>query len=152
MKYGILFMCIYLMSATGAWCSEPLKEKPVLLLTAQEAALEEEKIFGFSSSLPNDGPIIKIVQPTLDRDLHNPFRLTVQFIPRGGREVNLGSLKVEALKIINLDITSRLLPYAKKDGIKMDNVEIPSGRHNIRITIQDMSGRTTQEVFRVNVL
>lgn len=113
--------------------------------------MAEEKVFGFSASLPHEGPVIKVLQPSLDSELHNPFKLHVRFVPRDGADVNLNTLKVEALKIINVNITARLLPYATKDGIKMDKVEIPSGRHRIRVSLKDTSGRETQEVFAINV-
>jgi len=152
MRFIIMSLLSFLLLNSGAWCAGGPAEKPVVLLTEEEAAMGEEKVFGFSSSLPKDGPIIKVLQPKVDSDLHTPFKLHVRFIPKEGSEVNLASLKVEALKIVNVNITPRLLPYAAKDGIKMDNVTIPSGRHRIRVTILDTLGRETQEIFAIHVI
>lgn len=152
MKLRILSSVAVLVLASNSWCADISDEKPVSLLTEQEATMAEEKAFGFAEALPKNGPIIKILLPKLDSDLHSPFKLHVRFIPKEGSEVNLASLKVEALKIVNVNITPRLLPYAAKDGIKMDNVTIPSGRHRIRVTILDTLGRKTQEIFAIHVI
>jgi hypothetical protein len=72
-------------------------------------------------------------------------------VPQEGRKVDLAGLKVECLKIITIDLTDRVRPYTKVNGIVMNEVSIPSGKHKIRVTIADDLGGVTQETFLVKV-
>lgn len=152
MRFFLLTLLLLIIQTGTGLCADVVVDKPVSLLTEEEAALAEGKVLGFAEVLPKNGPSIKVLLPKLDSDLHTPFKLHVQFIPREGSEVDLSTLKVEALKIINVNITARLLPYTSNDGIKMNHVTIPSGKHRIRVTILDTLGRETQEIFAIRVI
>ena len=126
---------------------------PVLLLTEQEALLEDAQ---FTRVVPKAGstragPEIKVIEPDTSRDAKPPLKLEVRFEPQEGRRVDLAGLKVECLKIITIDLTDRVRPYAKAQGISMSEVDIPSGRHKIRVTITDDQGGMSQETFVMRV-
>lgn len=125
----------------------------VNLLTEEEATLQEAKDFGFAGeNLPKDGPDIKIISPSQDREMRSPFKLAVRFTPRSGSQVDLSTFRVECLKIITVDLTSRVRPYLTSNGIEMENVKIPAGNHRIRLSVADTMGNVTVEVFTIRVL
>lgn len=125
----------------------------VNLLTEEEASLQEAKDFGFAAEdMPKDGPNIKVLSPDRDRDLQSPFKLAVRFEPRPGSKVDLSTLRVECLKIITVDLTSRVRPYVTSNGINMENVKIPAGNHRIRVSVADTVGNVTVEIFNIRVL
>lgn len=66
--------------------------------------------------------------------------------------MNLSSLKVEVLKLWTIDITNRVLPYATRDGIHVENATLPSGDHKLRVTIGDVEGGVSRKVFQVKIL
>ena len=127
-------------------------EQTVCLLTDEESALSEAKSFGYAAALPGDGPSIRVIHPEPSLEQQSPFRLHVRFIPKAGSSVDAATLKVEALKIITVDITDRVKPYVTTGGIVMEKASIPPGNHRIRLTIGDDRGGITQEVFTVKVL
>lgn len=126
---------------------------PVVLLTEREAALEDEPVSGFAPKFSPiaTGPAIRVVQPDTSKEATPPLKLDVRFVPQEGRKVDLAGLKVECLKIVTIDLTDRVRPYAKASGIVMNEVDIPSGKHRIRVTIADDQGGVTQETFLVKV-
>jgi len=131
----------------------PKKPAVVKLLTEEEATLQEAKDFGFAGdNLQKDGPGIKLISPDQDRELHSPVKLDVRFRPQTGSKVDLSSLRVECLKIINIDLTPRVRPYLTPYGIDMENVNIPAGNYRIRVSVADTKGNVTVEIFTLRVL
>jgi hypothetical protein len=122
------------------------------LLTEEEGALDEAPpgLIEIRRTL-DEGPEIKVVSPEAGREYESPLRIAVMFIPRGGKTVDLGMLRVECLKIITIDLTKRVMPHATRDGIAIENAELPSGKHKIRVTIGDADGGVTQKVLSVRV-
>ncbi|MBT0895058.1 hypothetical protein KI811_14690 [Geobacter hydrogenophilus] len=125
----------------------------VELLTSAEGAIPNERSYGFASSqiLENSGPAVELVSPSLEQEQKSPFSLRVKFTPRPGTSVDLGTLKVEALKLMPLNVTSRVRPYASATGIHVAQAKVPSGVHKIRFTLGDSAGGITKQVFVVTV-
>ena len=148
MKKRVLVWLVVLMPILGTTA----RAAPVLL-TDREALLEDEPVTGFApkASPIATGPGIKVIQPDTSKENPPPLKLDVRFVPQEGRKVDLAGLKVECLKVITIDLTDRVRPYAKATGIHMDEVAIPSGKHKIRVTIGDDQGGVTQETFVVKV-
>jgi len=120
------------------------------LLTMEEAALPESKNFGFAAALRNDGPSITA------RDLEVPpgersFPLMLGFTPKDGAAVDLDTLKLECLKSTTIDLTSRIRPYAAKDGVKVDSISLPPGSYRFRVAISDFKGKFSEKEFTVKV-
>ena len=145
--------CLLLLAVSALFLVTTALAAPVLLLTDREASLADEPVTGmaFKASPVATGPGIKVIQPDTTKEARPPLKLDVRFVPQVGRKVNLDGLKVECLKIITIDLTDRVRPYAKADGISMNEVAIPSGKHKIRVTIADDQGGVTQETFVVMV-
>lgn len=146
-RHTIILTTALILAACLAW------GEPIHLLTRQEAALDDEPVRQFTpKAIPgNTGPAIKVVTPDVSREAIPPLRLDIRFQPQDGRRVDLARLKVECLKIITIDLTDRVKPYAKPTGIAMNEVNIPSGRHKLRVSIGDDQGGITQETFVVSV-
>ena len=92
----------------------------------------------FSQADPR-GPAIQVVDPqSLDLPLKNPFKMEVLFKPQQGATLDFTSFKV-LYGFLKLDITDRLLKEATKTptGIKLANVDVPSGRHKLLLSIKD---------------
>jgi hypothetical protein len=127
----------------------------VTLLTSEEGAVADVPSTGLveRGAEFSTGPEIQVLQPDVGGNpLRPPITILVKFMPRPDRPVDLSTLKVECLKIITIDITKRVLPYATKDGINVAAASFPPGEHRLRITLGDISGGVTRKVFFVKVL
>jgi len=106
----------------------------------------------FSQADPR-GPAIQVVDPqSLDLPLKNPFKMEVLFKPQQGATLDFASFKA-LYGVLKLDITDRLLKEATKTptGIKLANVDVPSGRHKLLLSIKDSQGRFSAKeiIFKV---
>jgi len=106
----------------------------------------------FSQADPR-GPAIQVVDPqSLDLPLKNPFKMEVLFKPQQGATLDFTSFKA-LYGVLKLDITDRLLKEATKTptGIKLANVDVPSGRHKLLLSIKDSQGRFSAKeiIFKV---
>jgi hypothetical protein len=126
------------------------------LVTAAEAnasklasAMQEAE---FSPVDPR-GPAIQVIDPqSLDVPLTNPFKMEVLFKPQQGASLDFTSFKA-LYGFLKLDITDRLLKEATKTptGIRLANVDIPSGRHKLLLSIKDSKGHLSAKeiIFKV---
>lgn len=124
-------------------------ESPLILLSAEEAAMPGYRSFGFASNPQQDGPAI--TAQSMEIEEGKPFPLHVGFSPKEGSPVNLSTLKLECLKSTPIDLTARVLPYAHRDGVKVDRVSLPSGSYRFRVSVGDINGRFSEKEFTVNV-
>ena len=126
------------------------------LVTAAEAnasklasAMQEAE---FSPVDPR-GPAIQVIDPqSLDVPLKNPFKMEVLFKPQQGASLDFTSFKA-LYGFLKLDITDRLLKEATKTptGIRLANVDVPSGRHKLLLSIKDSQGHLSAKeiIFKV---
>jgi hypothetical protein len=126
------------------------KPATLVLVTPDEARAKPAARTRGSDPLPDDGPKVDLVSPGGSKAVRAPFRLEVKFAPRGA-EVDLASLRVEIVKFIDIDVTDRVKPYAAVGGILADNVDVPSGKHLVRLTLLDKSGKRTVHEWAVEV-
>ena len=106
----------------------------------------------FSQADPR-GPAIQVVDPqSLDLPLKNPFKMEVLFKPQQGATLDFTSFKA-LYGVLKLDITDRLLKEATKTatGIRLANVDVPSGRHKLLLSIKDSKGHLSAKeiIFKV---
>ena len=127
--------------------------EPLELLTKEEALLAPSPpgLVQVGRFL-NDGPEIKVSQPQENVPCTPPLTISIHFIPNSGKDVDLTKLKIEVLKIITIDITEKILPFATEEGIRLDKANLPQGEHKIRVIIGDVGGGMTEKVLRVKVL
>ena len=102
-----------------------------------------------ATSEPADpmAPQITIVDPdAIDKAIKNPFKMEVLFKSQDGNPVNFKSFQA-LYGSLKLDITSRLMKEAVKTsmGIKLSNVNVPSGTHRILLRIKDSQNRLAEK-------
>lgn len=81
----------------------------------------------------------------------SPMRLQLKFESFGGARIDTDSLKVTYIKSPSVDLTPRLKPFVKPDGIDMPDAELPAGDHVIRVDVKDSDGRTASTSFTLKV-
>ena len=98
-------------------------------------------------------PSIQLIDPDgLDRPLKNPFKMEVLFKPQQGAMLDFSSFKA-FYGTFKIDITDRLLKEAVKtsSSIRLANVDVPSGRHKLLISIKDNLGHTAAKEIAFKV-
>ena len=121
----------------------------VVLITPDEAQLPTPKGV-FAPRAITRGPRVELSDSD-NGELHSPLRLQLKFRGFGGASINLDSLRVTYLKQPDVDLTSRVRPYAQPTGIEIPDAEAPPGQHFVRIEIQDSEGRRTATTFLLSV-
>lgn len=146
---GIVLQTLLLLQGPGI---ESAAVETMVLLTVEEGAMTDASpgLIDAGSSM-DTGPSIEVIQPELNAVLRSPIPINVRFVSNG-KNVDLSKLKVEVLKILTIDITKRVLPYATCDGIHVDKATLPRGEHKLRITIGDEDGGVSQKIFQVKIL
>ena len=145
---SLLFGCATFAALGAAWSGE--------LIMADEA-LASQAVVGMllveDTPANSQGPVIAVVDAdALAQPVKNPFTIEILMQAQRDAELNLASFKAfyGAFKI---DITDRLLKEASKTltGLKLANLQIPSGRHKILLRVSDSKGRTAEKeiVFKV---
>jgi hypothetical protein len=97
------------------------------------------------------GPQIVVVTPKPTDELRSPVNVAIKFEPRDNVPVDARSLKVVVQKMFDIDITDRVRPYLKPDGIYIDEAKVPSGEHVVEITLADEKGRKSTETMKLTI-
>lgn len=116
------------------------------LVTPEEAQRSQQAppVVEAASSVPDPlAPMIAVVDPQkIDKALKNPFRMEIDFKAQPGAQLDFSSFKAYygAFKV---DITDRLLKEATRtaSGLRLSNVNVPSGSHKIVLRIKDDQNR-----------
>jgi len=116
------------------------------LVTPDEARRSQQAppVVEAQSSAPDPmAPLIAVVDPQgIDKALKNPFRMEIDFKTQAGARLDFSTFKAYygAFKI---DITERLLKEATRtsSGLRLSNVNVPSGSHKIILRIKDDHSR-----------
>ncbi|PUE25262.1 hypothetical protein [Limnohabitans sp. Jir72] len=99
-------------------------------------------------------PLIDILQPESvpDGKLKAPFAIAVAFRPQNDAPIDPSSFKV-LYGGLKFDITSRLTQYAHitTEGFKLENANIPKGKHRLTLQIQDTKQRLAERELRIEV-
>ena len=88
-----------------------------MLITPEEAQLPTPKGV-FAARAITRGPRIDLSGSDAG-ELHSPLRLQLTFRGFGGATINLDTLRVTYMKLPNVDLTSRVRPYAQPTGIEI---------------------------------
>lgn len=99
-------------------------------------------------------PLIDILQPESipDGKLKAPFAIAVAFRPQNDAAIDASSFKV-LYGGLKFDITSRLAQYTHitAEGFKLENANIPKGKHRLTLQIQDAKQRLAERELRIEV-
>jgi hypothetical protein len=121
----------------------------VVLITPEEAQLPTPKGVHAARAVTR-GPRIDLAGPDAG-EARSPLRLQLKFRGFGGATINLDSLRVTYVKMPDVDLTSRVRPYAQQTGIEIPDAEAPPGEHLVRVEIHDSEGRRTTTTFMLSV-
>ncbi len=137
----------------------------VLVTSEEAAAAHAAEIASFSRSLrqttppsppssPSDPnlPQIVVVQPQEAGTLTSPLTIILRFRSAADAQIVPTSFRAR-YGLLSLDITNRLLPYARLDasGLNAENAALPSGSHRVQVQIADTRGRIGERAFRFMV-
>jgi len=122
-----------------------------VLVTSEEAKLPPPKgAIAVSSRGITRGPRIELAE--IDKgELHSPLHLQIRFQAFGGASIDLKGLQVTYLKTPNVDLTTRVKPFAQPTGIDIPDAELPPGEHEVRVDVRDSDGRVSTMSFVLKV-
>jgi hypothetical protein len=115
----------------------------IQLVTEQEAALPPDHLPGLAlRGSPSRRPSAVVVSPPPNAgQVTSPLSLKVKLQAFGGAKIDPDSVVVTYKKTPMIDITQRIMPFIKADGIEVPEAEVPPGRHEFRIELKDKDGR-----------
>lgn len=124
------------------------------LITPEEAQASAKGPGIFvARSLPNPAaPVIEVISPELKAPIAAPVAIRLRF--KGAAP---GEPKPESFKALygsfRIDITERLRKRAtiSKVGLELAGADIPSGRHQIVMSIEDTAGRKAEQLVTFEV-
>jgi len=143
------FLCAGWLAAFILSAQPPDARAGVVLITPEEAQLPTPKGV-YASRAVTRGPRIDLAGPDAN-EVRSPLRLQLKFRGFGGATINLDSLRVTYMKQPNVDLTSRVRPYAQPTGIEIPDAETPPGEHLVRVEVQDSEGRRSTTTFLLSV-
>ncbi len=121
-----------------------------ILISAEEANLPPPKgAVAVATRGITRGP--KVAHVAAATPSKSPMRLQLKFESFGGAKIDTDSLKVTYMKSPSVDLTPRLKPFVKPDGIDMPDAELPAGDHVIRVDVKDSEGRSASTSFTLKV-
>jgi hypothetical protein len=142
-------LCAGLLAAFILMAQPPDACAGVVLITPEEAQLPTPKGVHAARAVTR-GPRIDLAGPDAS-EVRSPLSLQLKFRGFGGATINLDSLRVTYLKMPDVDLTSRVRPFAQQTGIEIPDAEAPPGEHLVRVEIHDSEGRRTVTTFLLSV-
>lgn len=148
-----VFLAIIVLSDGRAQGFRPEGKARQWLVTPEEAARKAPptRVVQPSRSDPG-GPRMVVKSPGDIKEIRSPVTIDVAFAPQDGASVDLSSLKVTYIALIDIDITRRLAPYLAESGIHADAADLPTGSHDIEISLRDSKGRRSVERLSFKVV
>lgn len=119
---------------------------------AQFAALPDINTRGLRVTR-SDGPDIRFASPNGDT-LTSPVNIDVSLAARDGVAVDMKSILIEyKIGPAWINVTGRIMKQASVKGTRLyaRGADLPSGRHMMRLTVNDSQARTTQAVVSFSV-
>ena len=126
-----------------------------LVLVTQEEAASSQAAGGLLSprnTPPVVAPRIELVAPDISKPVVVPTTIEIRFTGSAPAE-----LKPETFRLLygafRIDVTQRLLGVTKvtKEGIKVREAVLPSGRHQFALSVMDTLGREVVQVISFTV-
>ena len=132
-----------LLAGSASWgvMAQPL----VLVTDAEAAASQSAGPMLMPRTVPQPGaPRLRLVAPDISKPITTPTPIEVRFVVDPPAE-----LRPESFRVLygawRIDVTARLLSVARitREGISVQEVILPSGRHQLLLSIADSLGRET---------
>jgi len=131
-----------------------LYAQPLMLVSEAEAkASMEAGGLPTPRSSPQPGaPRIELLSPDVKKPISVPTKIEVKFSGNPPAEPKPETFKA-LYGAFKIDITQRLLGVAKvtKEGIQVSDASLPSGKHQLLLSLTDSLGREAQQVVSFTV-
>jgi hypothetical protein len=140
------------LTAVGLTLSGPIC-RPVhatTLITEHEAELPPNEA-KMRSGIERGPDVIPIYPASKSGAIQSPFSFRVKFQAHGNTGIDLDTLSVVYTRLPDIDLTARIKPFARPDGIDMPSAEVPPGAHRIWIFIKDTVGHEGRAEIRFDV-
>lgn len=152
----LLLACLLLLSLAPAAAQD---SEATYLFTPEEAeklAFSDAQWKELEILSPKSmGPVVVIENPEVENQhtikTKTPTNLQVLFKDRLA-PVDMESLKVVGKKFVfSKDLTDKIKPYLKGQSISARELQIPSGKFQLEISIADVNGQETVREFKLLV-
>lgn len=124
------------------------------LVSADEMQASNEAIIQITprSSPVKDAPRIELITPKLPGTVGSPTVIDLRFQAASPSNIKPDSFKA-LYGTFQIDITKRLLNVANVtgDGVRVDEANLPKGRHKILLTVEDSLGRIGNQAIEFEV-
>jgi hypothetical protein len=91
-----------------------------------------------------------VVLSPAEAQVHSaPLDLAIRCRAEDDSPIELSTLKVSYGKLLPLDITPRVLPYASPEAIQVRRASFPAGTHTLRISVADTRGRVASRTLTI---
>jgi hypothetical protein len=131
-----------------------LYAQPLMLVTQAEAkaSIEAGGLPTPRSSPQPGAPRIELLSPDVKKPISVPTKIEVKFSGNPPAEPKPETFKA-LYGAFKIDITQRLLGVAKvtKEGIQVTDASLPSGKHQLLLSLTDSLGREAQQVVSFTV-
>lgn len=98
-------------------------------------------------------PSIEVKRPGEGSDYRAPIDIEVEFVPKGGANIDLDSLKI-TYGALGINVTERVTENARvtPEGILSEGAALPAGSHKLTIYISDSDGREGKRRFKFRII
>ena len=144
-------MITVLISALALACTFPKMSAAETLISEAESKLPQFTDAGMATRGITRGPGIELVSPAPGANVKSPLPLKIKFVGRNNIPIETASVKLTYLKTPMVDLTDRIKSHLTKDGIEMDQADVPPGNHLIRIDVKDAEGRSASTTITLAV-
>ena len=131
-----------------------INAEPLMLVTEAEAkaSIEAGGLPTPRSSPQPGAPRIELLSPDVKKPISVPTKIEVKFSGNPPAEPKPETFKA-LYGAFKIDITQRLLGVAKvnKEGIQVTDASLPSGKHQLLLSLTDSLGREAQQVVSFTV-
>jgi len=147
---------IFLLLGTLALASPtPASAGENWLITPEEAAMQvrDGEMAIPVAAVEGPGPNILLKDPKMLKKLVSPVDIYVAFEPGASKKpADMRSLKVTLVGFIDINITDRLKEYIKGTNLEVEKANLPSGKHRLRMHIEDVAGNPNERDIFVTVV
>jgi len=105
------------------------------------------------AAVAGPGPAIVVRHPKLLERVISPLDIFVEFRPgESGLDVNMKTLAVTLIGFVDFDITDRVREYIRGTNLEVEQAELPTGTHRLRLAIKDVDGNPNERDMVVHVV
>jgi hypothetical protein len=150
LNFLVLAVLAVILSGTAA------SAEPKWLITPEEAAKVQSKTGDFRelvSAVEGPGPLVIVRNPKVFERIRSPVNIFIAFKPgRSGQPAAMDTLLVTLIGFFDIDITDRLREYIKETDLNVQDADLPTGTHRLRILIKDVAGNPNERDVVIKVV